>query len=171
MLDSFLQLAVLTVFPAAMVMAALSDVLTMTISNRLTVGLALAFFVIAPLSGMSLEAMAFHAAAGLVMLVIGIALFAPGWIGGGDAKVLAATALWLGWGPMPYYVAVATLSGCLLTIALLTFRGVPLPSWVDGSPWVARLHRADNGAPYCVALAFAGLVAYPSSWWFTVAGL
>lgn len=169
MADLLIQFAVLTVFPAAMVLAAVSDLFTMSISNRLVVGMAIAFFVLAPLAGMSLDTMLVHVGVGAVMLLIGIAMFALGWIGGGDAKLIAATTLWLGLQPLASYLVVATFAGCALTIALLTFRRMPLPSWIDGQPWVMRLHRADNGAPYCVALALGGLMAYPASVWFSLA--
>ena len=43
MFDSVMQIAILTIFPIAMVLAASSDLFTMTVSNRLTGGLAAAF--------------------------------------------------------------------------------------------------------------------------------
>jgi len=171
MYATLVEIAVLTVFPVAMVMAAVSDLFTMTVSNRLTVGLAAAFFVVAPLSGMDLETIGIHVAVCLGMLAVGIALFAPGWIGGGDAKLIAATALWLGLAPLGHYLFVSAISGCALTVILLKFRSVPLPAWAGEQPWIARLHRADRGAPYCIALAVAGLSAYTQGELFALAAL
>ena len=169
MFDSVLQIAILTIFPIAMVLAALSDLFTMTVSNRLTGALAAAFFIVAPLSGMGLEAIGLHVAVCLGMLVLGIAAFAMGWVGGGDAKLIAATGLWLGLAPLPHYLIVATICGGVMALVLLKFRTVPLPVWADRQQWIARLHRADCGAPYCIALGIAGLSAYPSSQLFSLA--
>lgn len=169
--DTVAQIAVLTVFPAAMVLAGLSDLFTMRVSNRLTLALAAAFFVVAPAVGMDLETIGVHLAVGLVMLAICVALFAPGWIGGGDAKLIAVTGLWLGLEPLGHYLLVSAFVGCALTLAILKFRGVPLPEWAGNQPWIARLHRADRGAPYCVALSIAALSAYPTGELFRLAAL
>ena len=169
MLESVFPLAVLTVFPAAMVVAGASDLFTMTISNRLTAGMTVAFFALAAWSGMDWSVLGMHVAAGALMLLIGIALFAPGWIGGGDAKLFAASALWLGWGPLLYYAMVASLAGGVLALLLLRYRQMPLPEWLDSQGWARTLHRADKGAPYGLALALAGLAAYTDSYWFSVA--
>ena len=170
-MDRLLPIVALTVFPAGMVLAACSDLFTMRVSNRLTLGLALSFFVVAPWSGLSLETIGIHVAICLVMLAAGIAMFAPGWIGGGDAKLIAATSLWLGLEPLGHYLVAAAIYGCLLTLVLLRFRTMPLPAWAGGQDWIARLHRADRGAPYCIALAIAGLSAYPTTELFKAAAL
>ena len=44
----------LLLFPALMAFAASSDLLTMTISNRLSIALAAGFFLLAPVTGMDL---------------------------------------------------------------------------------------------------------------------
>jgi prepilin peptidase CpaA len=165
--DQVYSLAILSVFPFAMALACATDLLTMTISNRLTVGLALAFFVLAAWSGMALADVAWHLSAGAAVLVVAFGLFARGWIGGGDAKLMAATALWLGWGPLPYYGFIAAIAGGLLALALLRLRGALLPEWMSRQGWIARLHRADQGAPYGIALAVGGLFAYSHSVWLT----
>src|SRR5207248_11420689 len=85
----------LLLFPALMASAASSDLLTMTISNRVSLILVGSFFVLAIWSGMPLADIGMHAGAGLAVLVVTFTFFACGWIGGGDAKLAAATALWL----------------------------------------------------------------------------
>src|SRR3954452_12428026 len=86
----------LLLFPALMAFAASSDLLTMTISNRISLILVGAFFILAVWSGMPLADIGMHALAGVAVLVVTFVFFARGWIGGGDAKLAAATALWLG---------------------------------------------------------------------------
>ena len=88
-----------------------------------------------------------------------------GWIGGGDAKLVAATALWLGWAHLLDYVLSASLLGGALTVGLLYFRGRDLPALLVGREWVERLHRKDGGIPYGIALAAAALLVYPSTVW------
>jgi prepilin peptidase CpaA len=153
----------LTIFPLAMILAAASDLFTMTIPNRLSLALAGAFLALAPFTGIGWEAIGLHAATGAGALVLGIALFSFGWIGGGDAKLFAATALWLGHGVLLDYMLVAALLGGGLTLLILFARNMPLPAFAMTQPWVARLHDRRTGIPYGIALATAGLIAYPLS--------
>jgi prepilin peptidase CpaA len=159
-----LHIAAAMVLPVAAAAAAASDVFTMTIPNRLTAGLALAFIPAALLAGMAPEAMLLHAAAGAVMLLAGFALFAAGWIGGGDAKLAAAVALWLGLAHLGEFVLLAALFGGVLTLVLLTFRRAAWPARV-GRAWVQRLYDSRSGVPYGVALAAAALAVFPATTW------
>ena len=130
----------LMLFPALMAFAASSDLLTMTISNRVSLILVGGFVVLALLNGMSAaDALSHLGAAGLV-LVVAFGCFARGWIGGGDAKLAAASALWLGFDHLLPYLLYASLLGGLLTLALLQFRMAPVPHWLAGQEWLQRLH-------------------------------
>ena len=155
----------LLIFQAAMILAAFCDLFTMTIPNRLTAGLAVLFVVVAVFSGMGWTAIGLHVAVGFGALVLGFALFSAGWIGGGDAKFFAATALWVGPHLILEYVVWASLAGGLLTVALVFVRQMPLPSGLAGKEWLARLHRANTGIPYGIALALAGLVVAARAPW------
>jgi prepilin peptidase CpaA len=88
-----------------------------------------------------------------------------GWIGGGDAKVAAATALWFGFGHLLDYLLSASLFGGVLTLTLLQFRQWPLPYPLSGQTWLLRLHAKDSGIPYGIALAFSALLIYPETDW------
>ena len=85
----------LTLFPAVMAFAASSDLLTMTIANRVSIILVAGFGALAVLTGMSAAGLMSHVGAAAVVLSVVFVFFACGWIGG-DAKLAAATALWLG---------------------------------------------------------------------------
>jgi len=161
----------LTLFPAMMAFAASSDLLTMTIANRLCVILAGGFVVLAVLTGMSGPDMLAHAGAGAAVLVIGFVFFACGWIGGGDAKLAASTALWLGLGHLADYFVYASLLGGALTLLLIRFRTMPMPPLLAGRDWAERLHARDGGVPYGIALAIAALLIYPQTEWMTGLGL
>lgn len=156
-------------FPLAMLYAAASDLFTMTIDNLVSVVLVVAFLVAAPILGMDLSTFGLHWLAGIVVLLIGFGLFAANWIGGADAKIAAAAALWLGFGGLFEFVALACLFGGTLTILLLTFRKFILPVSVVRQAWVARLHHPESGVPYGIALAAAALFAYPHSLWLGLA--
>jgi prepilin peptidase CpaA len=157
------DLLILGLFPAAMIFAAVSDLLTMTISNRLSIALALGFFAVAALVGMPLADVGNHVLASLAVLAVCFSFFAFGWIGGGDAKLAAATSLWLGFAHLPSYLMITALVGGALTLLLLRLRAWPLPASLAGTRWIQRLHSAGSGVPYGIALAIAGLTVYPKT--------
>ncbi|MDI3470185.1 MAG: Type IV prepilin peptidase TadV/CpaA [Pseudolabrys sp.] len=156
----------LLLFPALMAFAATSDLVTMTISNRISIALAAAFLILAVVTGMTPVAIGWHLAAGVLVLAFGFAFFAFGWIGGGDAKLAAAIALWLGFDYLLPYLVYASLLGGLLTFAMIQFRLFPLPK-ILARPWIMRLHEKDAGVPYGIALAAAALLVYPQTGWMS----
>jgi prepilin peptidase CpaA len=158
-------------FPALVAFAGASDLLTMTISNRVSLALAGGFVVAALLTGMVPVAIALHVAAGASVLVVAFVFFARGWIGGGDAKLAAAIALWLGFGQMLPFLLYASLLGGALTLLIVQFRLVALPAALARQEWAVRLHRSDAGIPYGIALAGAALIVYPDSIWMKPLGL
>ncbi len=155
----------LLVFPALMAFAASSDLLTMTISNRLSLALAGAFFLLTLTTGMPLAVIGMHLAAATVVLVVSFGFFTQGWIGGGDAKLAAATALWFGFDHLLDYLLYASLFGGALTLLILQFRKLPLPGPLARQLWIQRLHEAEGGIPYGIALAAAALAIYPKTGW------
>jgi prepilin peptidase CpaA len=160
----------LILFPALMAFAASSDLLTMTISNRIQIVLVAGFLALALAIGMPPLDILSHAGAGMSVLVVSFGLFIRGWIGGGDAKLAAATSLWLGFDHLFVYLLYASLFGGALTLLLLQFRMVPLPALLAGQPWLERLHQKGGDIPYGIALAAAGLVVYPDTLWVKVIG-
>ena len=155
----------LLLFPAMMAFAASSDLFTMTISNRITLILVAGFFALALVAGMSPNDVLSHVGAALTVLAVTFVFFARGWIGGGDAKLAAATALWLGFDHLMAYLIYASLFGGVLTLAMIRFRLIPLPAMLAEQEWAKRLHRPDSGVPYGIALAVAALVIYPDTTW------
>ena len=165
------DLARLMLFPALMAFAASSDLLTMTISNRVSMILMAGFFALALGSGMSASDILLHVAASGAVVLVAFGLFTQGWIGGGDAKLATSTALWLGFAHLLPYLIYASLFGGALTLALIQFRLVPLPRWLATHEWVQRLHSKDGGVPYGIALAAAALTVYPETQWMTPVGV
>jgi prepilin peptidase CpaA len=161
----------LFLFPALMAFAASSDLLTMTISNRLSLALAGGFFLLMIVTGMSLHAAGMHVAAAAIVLVVAFVFFSQGWIGGGDAKLAAATALWFGFDYLLDYLIYASLFGGALTLAIIQFRKIPLPAMLARQGWILRLHETDAGIPYGIALAAAALAVYPKTGWMPAYGI
>ena len=159
----------LALFPAMMAFAASSDFLTLTISNRVSLILVGGFVALAVIGGVSAADVPSHLAAGSVVLVAAFSLFARGIIGGGDAKLAAATALWLGFDHLLPYLLYASLLGGALSVGLIWFRMAPLPDWLSRHDWAQRLHGKDASVPYGIALAAAALAVYPQTPWMAIA--
>lgn len=162
-MPTFISFSAMLVFPLLMAYAASSDLLTMRISNRLVLLLLGFFFAIALLAGFSIELIGMHVASAALVLAVSFSFFALGWIGGGDAKLIAATTLWFGFEGMLQYLVYASLLGGALTLSLLAVRRWPLPLQLKQVIWIDRLHDSKTGVPYGIALAAAGLLVYPTS--------
>ena len=162
-----LVLIALFLFPAMMSFAASSDLFTMTISNRISLALLAGFPLLAFATGMPGDAILWHLACGLCVLVVTFTLFAFGWIGGGDAKLAAATGVWLGFAHIVEYGLIASFLGGLLTLGIVQMRGMDMPPRLAEIDWFARIYNKKNGVPYGIALAVAGLMLYPDTAIFT----
>ena len=167
-----LEVAALVFFPALMAYAAASDLLTMTISNRVSIALVAGFAGVALACGMPATTLVeTHLACGAAVLVLTFTLFAFGWIGGGAPKLAPATPVWLGWTHLFDYGLQASLLGAVLTMGIVMWRKSALPAMLADRRWIMRLHAAGNGVPYGIALAVAGLAIYPdTAVWTAVSG-
>jgi prepilin peptidase CpaA len=155
------QVLVLFIVPALLAASAGWDFASFTIPNFLSVALIAAFGIFAVAAGLTPAVIGMHALAGLLGLSVGFALFAFGLIGGGDAKLFAATAMWLGFSSLLEYVLITSLIGGGLALALLSLRKMPIPAIFAGRGWALRLHDSKSGIPYGVALAAAALIILP----------
>lgn len=157
------NLLIITIFPAAMAFAAVNDLFSMTVPNWISLMLVAGFAMLAPAVGLSWSGLGIHVALGVGALVVTFAMFAFGWIGGGDAKLFAATCLWMGPEGTLLYAIYASLLGGLLTVLIIVFRSVPLPATLYSRGWLLRLHDSKEGVPYGIALAAAALMIYPQT--------
>ena len=117
-----MSVVALFIFPLLMAYAASSDLLTMRIANWIVGALVVAYFALAFVAQVPLVDIGVSLAAAVIVLAIAFAFFAFGWIGGGDAKLAAATTLWVGVGLMLPYLIYAALLGGGLTLAILAVR-------------------------------------------------
>ncbi len=155
--SSVLPLALTVVFAATMVVAMVWDLATYEIPDTLSV-LLLVVGAAALLAGPGWGSLAGHALGALGAFAFGVAMFALGQWGGGDVKFMAAASLWLGWPVLAGFLVWVAVAGGGLALAVLAFRRIELPEAWAARPWLARLHRAEQGLPYGVALGIGGLV-------------
>ena len=163
MASTLLHFSAFAFFPILMALSASMDLLTFTIPNRLCVALALGYLLFAALLGVPAVDILLNISCALAILAVAFVMFTLGWIGGGDAKLAAATAAWLGWTAIFEYGVAAALFGGVLTLVILGARMAPLPAAFGRIDWLARSHNANAGVPYGIALAAAGLMQYPNS--------
>jgi prepilin peptidase CpaA len=167
-----IEAVALIVFPTLMVFAAFSDLFTMTIPNRVSLVLVVVYFALAAYLQLPWQSVAMHVACGLAMLGLTFVLFQFGWIGGGDAKLASATALWVGWENLLDYGVVASVAGGALTVIIIALRWHDLPEKLLSVGFIARLAEKTNGVPYGIALAIAGLIIYPhTGLWTQLSGI
>ncbi|MEO8757591.1 MAG: prepilin peptidase [Devosia sp.] len=157
------SLLALFIFPVLMAYSASSDLLTMRIANWLVLAVAVAYFFLALVAQLSWTEIGMSVAAAAIVLAVAFAFFAFGWIGGGDAKLVSVTALWVGSGLLLPYLVYAALLGGGLTLMILALRRYPLPAWLQRQRWIDRLHDSKSGVPYGITLAIAGLLVYPET--------
>jgi len=159
-----LEALIFVVFPFCMVFAAVSDVLSMTIANRVSVILVVTFAVVAPLTGMDWTNYGWHFAAAASVLAVTFVMFAIGGMGGGDAKLMAATALWMGLDiNLLVYLVTSAFLGGMLTLMILSYRKSPIADWTGHNMFLRHFANPTGGVPYGVALGAGGLLTYPDS--------
>jgi prepilin peptidase CpaA len=156
------QISLLLVFPALAIVGALKDLTSYTIPNWISLALVAAFVGAALVVGAPLPVVGLCLAAGLGGLLLGMAMFAAGWIGGGDGKLFAVCALWLGWPAILPFMLYTGLAGGALTFAILALRSAWLAPAVAGGPaWIRKLGTDGGDLPYGVAIAVGALAAFP----------
>jgi prepilin peptidase CpaA len=163
------EILVLIALPLLLLGAACWDLASFTIPNFINVAVIAIFPLFALVAGLPLTAVGLHLLAGFLGLAIGFALFALGYIGGGDAKLFAGIALWMGFADLMPYALLASVFGGFLTLALLMLRQWPLPQTLARQPWILKLHDARSGVPYGVALAAGAFILLPHTEIFRIA--
>jgi prepilin peptidase CpaA len=152
---------VLGVFAALVIGAAVRDLASFTIPNWISIALAAAFAPAALMAGVPLPEIGVSFAVGVGMLVVGAGMFAVGWIGGGDAKLMASAAIWVGLRGLAPFAVYTALAGGALALGLVALRSAWLrPLAAVGPAWTQRLATPGESAPYGVAIAVGALAAF-----------
>jgi len=158
-----IEAAIFVVLPLCLAIAAFSDLFTMTIPNRVSAILLGAFIVVAPLAGLDLSMIGMHLLAGVIVFSVCFALFALSIMGGGDAKLLTASAVWFGFNSsLMTFIIYVSIFGGLLTLLILMMRKQENAILASGIP-VPHLLFTAKKIPYGIAIGAGGFLAYPSS--------
>jgi prepilin peptidase CpaA len=159
-LAAFLALS----FPALVLTAAANDATSFTIPNWISLALVAIFPIAGLAAGVPLANLGLHAGIGAAALIAGMTMFALRWMGGGDAKLIAATTLWLGWPAALTFMLGAAIAGGALAVIVIALRSAPMRAVVLSGPrWMNRLTEPGEGIPYGVAIAAGALWAFPAS--------
>ncbi|MBF0375627.1 MAG: prepilin peptidase [Alphaproteobacteria bacterium] len=145
-----------SLFSAPLLVAAVVDLRSYRIPNVVS-GAMLALFPLAALLSERPVDWGSHLLAGALFLGVGAALFALRALGGGDVKLMAATALWLGLGlALPFLVAVGLFGGAL-TLILLTLRHTHIQAFIQSLAGLPPVLERGAAVPYGVAICAGGL--------------
>jgi prepilin peptidase CpaA len=145
MFNSVFTQLLLLVLATLVVVAAVIDVRTFTISNRLNLAVAL----LAPVYWLSVPLtlwpeIPIQIGVAVIVFVVLAAAFYAGMMGGGDVKLAAALALWFPPVLTIKFLVLMSIAGGLLTLGLLI--------------WHRAKHREGRPEiPYGVAIAFGAL--------------
>lgn len=156
-----IDILALAVFAGLLIYAACSDVASLTIPNWVSLALVAVFALAGLATGLSLAELGLHFLFGFCVLAVGFFLFHANILGGGDAKLLAAVAVWTGFVGLPEFLLSTAMAGGMIAILLMTarrFAGPPVlyPGFIE------RLLTPKTGLPYGVAIMAGGLMAAPS---------
>ncbi len=157
------EAAVFVIFPLCLVVAAFTDLFEMTVPNRIPAILLASFLLLAPFSGLGLSGFGWHIAAGITVFAVVFGLFALNVMGGGDAKLLTAAAVWYGFTPsLLHFLIYVAYGGGLLTILILLVRARANTVMALGLPVPHSILTAKK-IPYAIAIGVGGLVTFPQS--------
>jgi prepilin peptidase CpaA len=158
---SFAGQAALAVYIFALVLAAVSDFVSLRIPNWLTASLALAFPVAALIAGQGVDWLS-HVEAGVAVFVGAAILFAFRVMGGGDVKLLAATALWGGLNlVLPFLALVAVVGGIFAIVVLALRHPVVHATLLQTLRRLPSFVQKKMPIPYGIPIAIAGIMMAP----------
>ncbi len=159
---------VMVIWPFLLVYAAIGDFMTMRIPNWLNLSIFLLFFPAAFLAGMPLEQFFWHVLNFVIVLVVGVTLAMTIRFGGGDAKMMAALAIWFSGQKVLLFLAYSGIAGGILAIVMKVWQIVRVEDavWNDGRLSKRLFKKLD--LPYGIAFASGALLTFPESWWASV---
>jgi len=145
MLGEYFRLALIGALAALLIAAAITDLRSRIISNRLNLAVALLAPVWWLACGLDLwPGMAVQLLVGAVVFALFAGMFALGMMGGGDVKLLGALALWFPWqAVMSLIVLMGLLGGAVTLVTVIHHR------------MSKRLGQPE--IPYGVAISLAAL--------------
>lgn len=150
-----------------LLVAAFEDIRHLRIRNEFCAAVAVLFLPILFTSGWDVAKL--HLISAVIVFVVTALLFFFRMFGGGDAKVLAALALWFTPAQLPGFLMIMTLAGGVLgVIAIVLKKSGALPKLETAAPkifgpadgWLASLSRGETVVPYGVAITLAAALTF-----------
>lgn len=156
-------------FLSAMLYAAQRDLRTLTIPNGLVVALFVGWGLFAPAAGLGPRDMTLSIGAAAMVFFATVALYAMGWMGGGDSKLMTVAALWIGAGQVVPFVMATLIAGGIIALALVTVRLVPRPvprgRGLDRTLLARVMPLARSQTPYGLAILLGAMTVFPATFW------
>ena len=158
----FIAFIIVSLFAATMLTTAYKDATTMTIPNWISLVVLGGFFAALPFVWPGWSDFGMHLLIGFGAFTFGFVLFALGWLGGGDAKLMAATSFW--WMPMDLmlYVFYTSIAGGVMAILIFVGRAM-IPAYMLPGEKFRYMIKEQTHMPYGLALAFGALATLPQS--------
>lgn len=144
---------------AATIAACVTDLMSLRIPNILSIIIIAAFVIAFAASPHSFEGWRAHLAALAGFFIITYIMFITGMIGGGDAKLGSALALWVGLKGLAIYVFCMAFAGGIIALISIfikkkkPFRNPPAKSWM------AQAQEGRNAVPYGIAISIGAWAA------------
>ncbi len=153
--------ALILLFLGLVIFAALHDIASFKIPNWVCLAIIGLFPLYGFAAGLDLAAWGGHLLGGMLGLMLGMALFATGGLGGGDGKLFAAACLWFGWNDFLSFLFLTMLAGGVLAVVLLMIRRSLAENIALGGLLTHRAFGSGEPVPYGVAIAAGAMWCLP----------
>jgi prepilin peptidase CpaA len=148
----------LVFLPVVLFLAAgIHDLLTMKVPNKICLALMLVFIPAAWMAGLTAQEALTHVGIAFAALLVGFVAFHFSWMGGGDGKLLAAGALWIGPSVLlEAFIAISFIGGAM------AFAIAAAKNYLPAGVLPGVLGRAVDSRliPYGAAIAGGVLLAF-----------
>lgn len=146
------------VFMGAMMHVMYTDLTQQRIYNWAILMLLSLYFPLALSAGFDLQAVAMASGTAMIVFMAGLGCFSAGWLGGGDVKLAAVSALWLGPETVISYILWTAILGSIVTLSIMVLRR--RQAMASGQDY-----NRHASLPYGPGMALAAIILFPQSNW------
>ena len=107
-----------------------------------------------------------HLGALAIIFAVTYALFFFKVLGGGDAKLASAFALWVGLSGLTPFLFYMSVAGALLSIIILSLRRWKPVKEPTKDSWIDRAQKGSNEVPYGIAIFIGAILSFLENWIF-----
>ena len=144
------------VFMGAMLHVMYTDLTQERIHNWIILGMLGLFVPLASTAGFEFSQIAMAFGTALVVSLAGFGCFTAGWLGGGDVKLAATAALWLGPGSVIPFVLWTAILGTMITLSILALRRKRMMD-------AGMQYERPNFLPYDPKITLTTIIIFPQS--------